>query len=202
MQIIQHRVNNLKKLKSTNKNYGIEVDIRYHNNDIILCHDALNHHNNACTKFSDMLEQYDLNGPIILNLKTTGVEEVCANLMQKYNIKNWFFLDMISPTFLWSIENKTFDRKNIAIRCSEYETSTTAIAFKAHAQWIWLDCFSGKINIDDIKKLKQSGFKICLVSPELQNYPQDEITKFKQKLKNIKVDAICTKNGLLWAEVE
>jgi hypothetical protein len=39
MQIISHRINTIKDLKNVDHSYGIEVDIRYHNNDIILHHD-------------------------------------------------------------------------------------------------------------------------------------------------------------------
>ncbi|MBI2811376.1 MAG: hypothetical protein HYX67_11175, partial [Candidatus Melainabacteria bacterium] len=46
----------------------------------------------------------------------------------------------------------------------------------------------------EFRILKEAGFKVCLVSPELQGRPED-IEPYKQQLANdgIELDAICTK---------
>ncbi len=201
MIIIKHRVNSLKDLAETNHNNGIEVDIRYHNNDIICCHDAFNHQTTNPIKLTELLQKWQHSGPIILNLKTTGVENECAAIMHNYKIKSWFFLDMAMPTFIWHtrIKQKSkFNHANIALRCSEYESAAAAISYREHASWIWLDCFSGNPNINSISTLQQAGFKICVVSPELQSYSKETIFNFRCQLKNIKIDAVCTKHPKLW----
>ena len=51
-----------------------------------------------------------------------------------------------------------------------------------------------------LRKLKNAGFKLCLVSPELQQHPLEKIKELKQYLKEerIQVDAVCTKEPLIW----
>ena len=44
MIIIQHRVNKLEDYKKVPFPYGIEVDVRYHENNLILNHDPFDHH--------------------------------------------------------------------------------------------------------------------------------------------------------------
>ena len=70
MIIINHRVNNLFELKKVPPKHGIEIDIRYHKDDLILNHDPFNHHINQSTKLKDLLINWKNEGPIILNLKS------------------------------------------------------------------------------------------------------------------------------------
>ena len=74
MIIINHRVNKIKDLKKIPFNHGIEIDVRYHKNQLILNHDAFNHHNSKNTQLSEQLNKCELTVPIILNLKSAGIE--------------------------------------------------------------------------------------------------------------------------------
>jgi hypothetical protein len=62
-------------------------------------------------------------------------------------------------------------------------------------KWVWIDCFS-KLLIDQNKYqiLKDIGFNLCIVSPELQGREQD-IKDYARFLEENKIfpDAICTK---------
>ena len=42
MQIIHHRVNNISQLNQIPFNHGVEVDVRYHQDHLILNHDPFN----------------------------------------------------------------------------------------------------------------------------------------------------------------
>jgi len=53
------------------------------------------------------------------------------------------------------------------------------------------------------KRLKEAGFKLCLVSPELQGHaPETAIAELAKLLaaRQITADAICTKKPDLWKE--
>ena len=71
----------------------------------------------------------------------------------------------------------------------------TLINLAGKVKWVWVDCFT-KLPIikETYKLLKDCGFKLCLVSPELQG--QDEkLEQYKDYLNcyDIKFDAICAK---------
>jgi len=49
-------------------------------------------------------------------------------------------------------------------------------------------------------KIKKAGFKICMVSPELQHHHLTEIKKFKEQTIGWTIDAVCTKHPNLWGQ--
>ena len=205
MQIIHHRINSLCSLEKIPYDHGIEVDVRYHENNLILKHDPFNHHINSDTKLIDLLKVYKCSGPIILNLKTEGIENECINLMTKYNIKNWFFLDMTIP-FLVRYADKAHKKKiqsfspaNLAVRFSDMESIENALSFKDKVKWIWIDYFSEfPLNKKIFSLIKKANFKICLVSPELQEDSIFTIEEISKICSELKIDAICTKKPDLW----
>ena len=202
MIIIAHRINTCQALEGVAQSCGIEVDIRYHEDQIILAHDAFSHHHQQPTPLTRLLEHWKHQGPLILNLKTTGVENACAGIMQAYGITNWFFLDMIAPTFWWHTQRSNtsaFNADHIALRCSEYEPVESVIHLRQQAKWIWLDAFTGIANPETIRQLQSTGFMVCLVSPELQSYPKTQIASMQAALGNTRPDAVCTKYPALWS---
>lgn len=208
MLFINHRINTIEDLQNVPIENGIELDIRYHENDLILHHDPFHHHENPAQKFEDLLKQWRHNGCMILNIKTEGVEQICINLMNKYNIQNWFFLDLSMPFFAiysqksFNHEIAGFSPENLAVRFSEREPIEYALSFKNKAKWVWVDCFT-RLPLDqkNYTQLKDAGFKICLVSPELQKHPASFIHDFKKQLNGLEIDAVCTKYPDMWKDL-
>lgn len=206
MLYINHRINTIKQLSDVPIDNGIELDIRYHNNELILHHDPFNHQNTDHDTFEDLLKHWgNRTGSIIVNVKTEGVEMACIELLNKYQVKNWFFLDLSMPYFCIyankAINNEIagFSPDNLAVRFSEYEPIEYALAFANKAKWVWVDCFTHlPLNNDIYQQLKSAGFKICLVSPELQKHSTDRIAEFKQQINGLSIDAVCTKHENLW----
>ena len=64
-------------------------------------------------------------------------------------------------------------------------------------KWIWIDTFT-KIPIDrkTAEYMHGMGYKVCLVSPELQGQPEkiEEYIKVLSRNK-IELDAVCTKKA-------
>ena len=205
MYIIKHRVNFKEDLDGINLNFGAEIDIRYHNNELILNHDPFNHHKEKNLKLEDFLENWKSSGPIILNIKTEGIEENCLQILNDKSITNWFFLDLSMPYFVkYSmiaknklINNFTID--NLAVRFSDKEPIEYALSFTNLAKWIWVDYFeSFPLNKENYNILKENNFKICLVSPELQNHSIDKIENIKKIVNDLNIDAVCTKHPDMW----
>jgi hypothetical protein len=206
MQIICHRINTLEQLSQLKASDGAEVDVRYHLDDLILHHDPFQHYANNSLQLESFLKSWYCKGPLILNLKSEGIEAKCIDLMTKYNISNWFFLDMSMPFFvnhsiqseLRSIEG--FGPENLAVRFSDFEPIDYAIAFKHRVNWVWVDTFRDfPLSVEKYTELKEAGFKICLVSPELQGFPKEEINNIKNKIQGFDVEAVCTKHPKLWS---
>ena len=70
MKFCAHRINTIEELKNIDTKYGIEIDLRDHNNDIYLQHDP--YVKDTATKFSDLLKHYNHNF-IILNIKSERI---------------------------------------------------------------------------------------------------------------------------------
>ena len=204
MDIIEHRINTIEQLMTIPKSHGVEVDVRYHHNDLILHHDPFGHHQTQPVLLKEFVSHYDLQGPLILNIKTEGIERHCIDLMIQYQIKHWFFLDLSMPYFVkyarYIQNNKIegFTKENLATRFSEYETLAYCLEFKNLAGWLWIDYFNAypltMLHYEQIKDV----FKCCLVSPELQGHSVEKINDLKQQIISQNIDAVCTKRPELW----
>ena len=195
-EFIAHRINKIDELKTIPSQYGVEIDLRPQNDKIILEHDAF--FNEAKDDFEEFLKNYH-HQTLILNIKSEGIEIKCLELLKKYQIKKYFFLDCSFPII---VKLSNLGEKNIALRFSEYEGLDTIKSMIGKVDWIWIDCFSQlPISQKEFDFFKKNNFKICLVSPELQGQ-ESKISLYKNYLKeqNIIFDAICCKhyNIKLW----
>jgi hypothetical protein len=205
MQIIHHRINTLDQLKDIQIKDGAEIDIRYHNNDLILHHDPFSHDVDSPLLLNIFLKNWKSKGPLILNVKSEGVEDACIKLMTAHKIENWFFLDLSMPFFvkysLIAAEKSLFgfSSRNLAVRFSDFEPLEYAVSFKGKASWVWVDTFkSFALNNESYKKLIDAQFQLCLVSPELQGGSKEDILNMKAAIKNFSIAAVCTKFPKLW----
>ena len=182
---ISHRINNVSELNNIPTEYGVEIDLRDNGENIILQHDPFKDGEN----FNDFITHFK-HKFLILNIKSEGIEFKILDILKEYQIENFFFLDSSFPMIfkLSKITNK------IAIRFSEFESLESVLKMKNKIQWVWVDCFTKfPLDIDTYKILKKD-FKLCYVSPELQNQ-ESKIVEYKNKFKNQKMipDAICCK---------
>jgi hypothetical protein len=194
MIIVRHRRNQLGQLQETSPELGIEVDIRSRGEALIVHHDPFA----AGEDFEDWLKHYR-HRLLILNVKEEGLEDRLAALMQTHGIRDYFFLDQSFP-FL--VRTAGRGERRCAVRVSEYESIDTALALAGRIDWIWVDCFT-RFPLDrrQADRLRQSGFKLCLVSPELQGRTApEEIAAMRELLarEGIVADAVCTKEPGLW----
>ena len=187
MKFIAHRINTVEELKKIPTEYGVELDLRDRGERLILQHDPFKEGED----FEEYLKHYH-HGLMILNIKSERIEHRVLELVHKYNVREYFLLDSSFPMiFLLSNEGE----KNIALRFSELEGLDTILSMKGKVKWVWVDCFT-KLPIDNknFKILKEAGFQLCLVSPELQKRESD-LADYKDYLQRegVLFDAICTK---------
>ena len=193
-----HRINTSNELSNFEDNCGIELDLRDKNENLILQHDPFKDGEN----FEEYLKNFNKQS-IILNIKSERIEFKVLKLLEKHQINNYFFLDSSFP-MIYQL-NKS-NNQNIAVRYSEYEPIENIIKLKNMVKWVWVDCFNKfPLDVESYEKIKNANLKICLVSPELQNYkdPKKEIDNIRKIIceNNFEIDAICTKSYMIneWA---
>lgn len=194
MQIIQHRRNTIEGLAETPFEYGVEVDIRSQGERLVIHHDPFE----AGLDFETWLDHYS-HKTLILNVKEEGLEERLIASMASRGIDDFFFLDQSFPFLIkWS----KLGEHRCAVRVSEFESIETALSLAGQVDWIWVDCFSRfPLSEDQAAQLGSAGFRLCIVSPELQGRDAlQEIPEMKSLLaqRNIAADAVCTKRPDLW----
>lgn len=195
MEYIAHRVNELAALQALDGAYGVEIDIRDGlDGRIYMAHDPFT----PGEDFETYLKAYR-HGRMIVNVKSERVELQAQALLAAYGITEYFFLDSSFP-MIYALSSA--GEKNIAIRFSEFEGMDQLATMAGSVTWVWVDCFTRFPLTRHLWKAMQSmGYKVCLVSPELQGRPED-IEAYASILlaEGIEPDAICTKvyNIPLW----
>lgn len=196
MQFIAHRINTIEQLKQVPSEWGVEVDLRDCGDRLVVAHDPFV--SPPLLDFEVYLEHF-CHKFIILNVKSERIEWRILELLKTHNIRNYFFLDCSFP-MIYALSSA--GETNIALRLSEFESIESILLNKSRASFVWCDSFE-KFNLDSNKfnQLKNAGFKLCLVSPELQNR-QSDIALYRQKLleSSITLDVVCAKmhNAKLW----
>lgn len=189
MEYIAHRINTVAELEKIAPQYGVEIDLRDDlDGRVYIAHDPFT----PGEDFETYLKGYQ-HGTMILNIKSERIEFKVLELIKKYRISNYFFLDSSFP-MINLLANQ--GEKNLALRYSEFEGIDTLNNMRGRVNWIWVDCFTLlPINNALFMKLKDMGYKLCLVSPELQGRDAD-IEAYKAHLASERVffDAICTKH--------
>lgn len=195
MHKILHRVNTIALLKKTPKNLGVEIDIRSYGENLIIHHDPFK----KGELFEDWIKLYN-HGTLILNVKEEGLENSILKLMIKYNIEDFFFLDQSFP-FLR--KTAIIGESRCAVRVSEYESIETVLSLSGKVDWVWVDCFTRfPLCKDEANLLRDSGFKLCIVSPELQGRKKSsDVKEFRRQIEQLGIegDAVCTKYTDLWS---
>ncbi|MDN3573832.1 hypothetical protein [Methylobacterium longum] len=210
MEIIAHRRNSTGQLTATPTKFGVEVDVRSEGDELIVQHDPFA----KGEKFEIWISSFQ-HGTLIINVKEEGLEERIETILTARGVKKFFFLDQSFP---FIIKCARRGERRCAVRVSQFESTATALNLAGLIDWVWVDYFKPVVlqneqnivgvpdfpfNEPDLLQIKKAGFKLCLVSPELQGWPADEsIPYLRTHLdKSLSlIDAVCTKRWDLWAK--
>jgi hypothetical protein len=195
MKIISHRRNTIDQLRETPTHLGVEVDIRSFGDRLVIHHDPFVDGGD----FEAWIAEYR-HGTLILNVNEEGLEDRVLALMAKRGLQDFFFLDQSFPFLVRTAKR---GERRCAVRVSEYETVESALSLAGKIDWVWVDCFTHfPLSGADAARLQDAGFRLCLVSPELQGRmdPQ-EIADLRALLRarGITAEAVCTKSPDLWS---
>lgn len=196
MLYICHRINTIEELEKVPENCGVEVDLRDDlDGNVYIEHNPFAKGEN----FESYLKRYSKRKEMILNIKSERIEYAVLELLEKYKITSYFFLDSSFPMIATLTQQ---GNSQIALRFSEYEGMDLLENMEGKVRWVWVDCFTKMpLTIENYERIKKMGYKICIVSPELQGQ-KEKIETYAEYLKNNKLipDAVCTKqyNIELW----
>jgi hypothetical protein len=193
MKIYSHRVNSVAVLAELDPKYGVEIDLRTDNGNLILAHDPFTEGD----LFSDWLKSWR-GQSLILNVKEDALENSILQYLNEYGVSDFFFLDQSYPSIRRTIKSGL---TKVATRVSDYEDLQTAL--KSGSDWVWLDSFSGEWDYlnEAVPVLAKNGQKTCLVSPELQRTNSSAELKILQEMileKSLVITSVCTKLPEIW----
>lgn len=191
MILVNHRVNTVKALQETPLEYGVEVDIRPYGDKLVLNHEPFEDGED----FETFLKNYN-HKLLILNVKSEGIENRVLDLVNKYNIRDYFFLDITFP-FMIKYVNQGWSK--MALRFSEYESIETCLSLKGKIEWVFVDNFTKLPIENDSFKILKKYFKICIVSPELLQRGY-EIPITKELVNSYGIDAVLADDLDSWRQ--
>ncbi len=175
--------------KSFSSGFGIETDIRDYGGQLVISHDMPTKNCMFANELFKIYNKTNVRQTLALNIKADGLHHKLKDLLDKYELDNYFIFDMSVPDGLGYLKLgfKVFTRQ------SEYEKSPS---FYEKSDGIWLDEFHNHwIDAKTIKTHAMNKKKICIVSPELhaRNY-LDEWNDYRSIVKKSGITdiMICT----------
>jgi hypothetical protein len=175
--------------RSFSLGFGTETDIRDYQSELVISHDIPNRDCISIKEMFQIYNKYDNTLPLALNVKADGLQLRLKELLEEYNILNYFVFDMSVPDGLGYLKRNI----NVFTRESEYEREPS---FYNEACGIWLDEFHDHwINKEIIEKHISNNKKVCIVSPDLHKREYEiEWHHYKEIEKELGIDnlMICT----------
>ena len=147
--------------RALSNGFSIETDFRDFNGKLVVSHDIPDQNAISAKAFFDLCEQYPVDAPHALNIKSDGLHSLLSKYLQSWKLSQYFLFDMAVPDMLGYLTRQL----NTFARVSEYETYQ---GFDGRISGIWLDAFKGNWYLD-----RNQGFDLigkistAIVSPEL-----------------------------------
>lgn len=169
-------------LHAINSGFGFETDFRDFGQKILISHNPPMGTEATAEEVFKMYHEAKSNELLALNIKADGLQDMMGELLNKYEITNYFFFDMSVCDTVIYVEKQL----NIASRRSEYEKE---MPFYNDSSTVWVDFFhSDNLIIPESKKYLDDGKIVCVVSPELH---KREYYNLWSQLKHINHPNLC-----------
>ncbi|MFD1715575.1 hypothetical protein ACFSBZ_13965 [Amnibacterium flavum] len=196
--ICSHRVNDPADLDNLDPRFGVEIDLHADGDQLVLVHDAFT----TGPSFETWLDSYH-HRFIVLNTKEEGLESRIEEILAARGLSEWAYLDQSFPFLVRTLRR---GERRTMVRVSEYESVETALALDPTPHWVWVDSFHGRWpSPGDLRRLVEHGFRLMLVSPELQGRDLDaEVPMIEALLREARVPlhGVCTKRPAEWERQE
>jgi len=167
--------------------FGIELDVRDRNSNIVIAHDFPNNNALLFSEFLDRFNHYKLGSHILaINIKSDGLVGEIKRMVEEYELPNYFTFDMSIPEML---RYQKFGL-NYFTRLSEYESNPI---MTDGSSGIWLDAFENEWYDEEyLNKLVKTVEKVCIVSAELHDREHTNQWSLIKKLNDQNKFMLCT----------
>ncbi len=185
MIVVRHRVCTRRALDETDPALGVEVYVRAHKDRLVAASEAFA----EGELFEWWLESYR-HRMLIVRLCETGLEHAALAQVKARGIEHYLLCGPDRPSIL---RTTAAGEGRCAVRVSDYEAASGALALAGRAGWVWLEGIDGLPPREDLLALREAGFQICVASPEtLDPRRSAEIELCVAHLKDQPIDAVCT----------
>lgn len=169
--------------ESTRRGYGIELDVRNKDGNLIIAHDLAEEDS---LLLIDALKVIDgCKSHVMVNIKEDSICHEVAKLFDQYDIKYYLFDMSIPETVICSDNSFPF-----FTRLSEYETFTR---LDKKSKGFWVDSFEGEwFDSELISSILNYGNEVAIVSPELHGRDFQELWSMLENYSNYSNISICT----------
>lgn len=194
MKIISHRGlwNNAEEknteaafVKAFSSGFGVETDIRDFNGELVISHDIASSNSLKAEKFFQIYCKYNKELILALNVKSDGIQKLTMNLLNKYDIKNYFLFDMSVP------EQYVYSKNHFIVYTRHSDLEKELVLYDKSAG-VWMDEFDNEwIHEEAISYHLKNNKKVCIVSPELHGKDYRNKWSMYKTIKNDEV-ILCT----------
>lgn len=172
--------------RAINNGFGFETDFRDCGGQILISHNPPVGNELTAEEVFKMYQAAGSKEPLALNIKADGLQDMMADLLEKYNVTNYFFFDMsVCDTVIYTDKNL-----KIASRLSEYEKE---MPFYKGCTTVWIDYFNNDgPTIQKVIETLKDGKIACVVSPELHKRDYQQMWEQLKPMKEEENIYLCT----------
>ena len=151
---------------------GIETDLRDYNGKLVISHDVANDTSPLAEEMFKMYRDLGLNVQLALNVKADGIQKMLGELLEHYQIKNYFLFDMSVPELVVN------DARGLYYYTRNSDIESDCVMYQ-RASGVWVDYFYDDLWLNEqvlAKHINQKK-KVCIVSPELHGKDYKQLWK-------------------------
>lgn len=151
---------------------GIETDLRDYNGKLVISHDVANDTSPLAEEMFKMYRDLGLNVQLALNVKADGIQKMLGELLEYYQIKNYFLFDMSVPELVVN------DARGLYYYTRNSDIESDCVMYQ-RASGVWVDYFYDDLWLNEqvlAKHINQKK-KVCIVSPELHGKDYKQLWK-------------------------
>jgi glycerophosphoryl diester phosphodiesterase len=164
--------------------FGTETDLRDQDGQLVIAHDIPISRALGYQEFLAMLGNEE--HLLAVNIKSDGLAGLIRHAMAGRSRQSWFVFDMSVPDMRAHLR----EGNPVFARMSEVEKE---LPWFDQIEGVWLDGFEG-IWFDTglIQRLLTLGKRVCVVSSELHNRPQDSLWEMLKPVSSAEGLILCT----------